>query len=233
MTESEKIENKIDALFAKASSTEFEAERDALIAKALELASKYGIEAHKIRERRESGEKPTRRTIEIKAPYINSKLEILLAIAQQQGCQVVVKTLRGRLTGGSIIVGYERDIEITIHMYESLKNQAIVQMLRESSSQPSYVNRKSFKSSFLIGYAMGVRSKFRDIEALNKTAESTALVLDRKDKVSEAVNLISTATRNRNTSNLDGNAVIKGKSSGRASDIGLSRIGNQGRALTA
>lgn len=233
--EMEKIESKIEALFSKAASTEFEAERESLISKALELAAKYGLEAHAIRSKSHPDERPTVRELYVKAPYMEQKIQLLQVLSVRQGCRVLVTTRGGRrLTGKTQIIGYKQDSEIVEVLYESLKNQAVLEMMRQAKEQPSYVDLKRFKKSFLYGYILGVDSKFKEIDKLNELSDSSkGLVLDRSQKVDELANELSGGKRKSSSPTLDAKAYHSGKSSGSNSDLGLSRIGNSRRALTA
>ena len=76
---------KIRALLAKAESTRFEAESDALTAKAQELMARHAIDDAVARSARSSEERPVARRIAVDQPYAVAKSHLLHVVATANG----------------------------------------------------------------------------------------------------------------------------------------------------
>ena len=108
-------------MLAKAESTDFPDEAEALLAKAQELMARHAIDdAMLARAGRRASDTVDTRTILVEAPYATAKASLLGAVAQANGCRVVMgaagdgaeygcehrrRIRRGRLSGRGLRSG--------------------------------------------------------------------------------------------------------------------------------
>lgn len=178
--------DKIRALLAKAESTAFAEEAEALAEKAQYLMTKYSIDASVARASRNAhcAEKPARKELTIDSPYVDAKFLLFDAVARANDCQAVWSKFKSSAT----VFGYADDIECAELLYTSLLMQATSAMLA-SGSHVDYFGQsrtKSFRRSFLIAYAYRIGSRLqesRDVAVKEQTSNlstSVSLVLASK-----------------------------------------------------
>ena len=170
---------KVRALLAKAESTEFEAEADALTAKAQELITKYRIDAALLRAGsvgRDSG--VVTRRIHIDEPYADAKTLLLSRIARANGACV----LWSRRLGLATVFGTSSDNEATELLFTSLLMQASVGLRREGSRVDECGRNRTrrFRRSFLVGFALRIGERLEaataDTVAAADPSRGTSLV---------------------------------------------------------
>jgi hypothetical protein len=154
---------RIRALLAKAESTEFPEEAEALSAKAQHLMARHSIDEALLPAAAADG--PTARRIGVDRPYEGAKALLLDAVAEANRCQAVWSSA----FGFSTVVGYEADLEAVELLYTSLLVQADAAMHRGGSKS------KSFRQSFLIAYAGRIRTRLA--AATDEEAAATPEVL--------------------------------------------------------
>lgn len=185
---------KVRALLAKAESTSFEAEAEALTAKAQELMSRHSIDDLLAREtvggRRE---RPAARRIPVDDPYANAKSTLLSTIASANGVRCVWHPDLALMT----VVGFDADLDGIDALFTSLLVQATRRMLAERP-EPDRWGRsqtRSFRQSFLISFAARIGERLT--KAAEHTRQSTEEELSvsllpalarRQDQIDEAVN---------------------------------------------
>lgn len=153
----ERILGKISALLAKAESTEFPEEAEALSARAQELMAKHSIDHALLAAQSGSKDKPAARRLPVDSPYESPKATILHAVAQANHCRSVWQ----KAIGMSTVVGFPSDLDAVELLYTSLLVQANTAMLREGAKKDAYgrSRTRAFRQSFLVAYAyrIGVR----------------------------------------------------------------------------
>lgn len=159
---------KVRALLAKAESTTFPAEAEALTAKAQELISRYSIDAAMVWATSRVLAAPGPRGIRIAVdnPYASAKSALLGAVARANNC----KALWSKHFGFSTVIGFECDLDAVEVLYTSLLVQASSAMVA-AGPQADWRGRsrtRSFRQSFLVAYAVRIG------ERLRSTAESAA-----------------------------------------------------------
>lgn len=154
---------RIRALLAKAESTEFPEEAEALSAKAQHLMARHSIDEALLPAAAADG--PTARRIGVDRPYEGAKALLLDAVAEANRCQAVWSSA----FGFSTVVGYEADLEAVELLYTSLLVQADAAMQRGGSKS------KNFRQSFLIAYAGRIRTRLA--AATDEEAAATPEVL--------------------------------------------------------
>lgn len=134
---------RIRALLAKAESTGFPEEAEALTAKAQHLMARHSIDEALVAGEAAGGG-PGACRIGVDQPYEAAKALLLDAVATANRCQAVWS---GDV-GFSTVVGFEPDLEAVELLYTSLLVQAHAAMQAGGRSRS-----KDFRQSFLIAYA--------------------------------------------------------------------------------
>ncbi|MEU7040137.1 DUF2786 domain-containing protein [Streptomyces varsoviensis] len=170
---------RIRALLAKAESTEFAEEAEALSAKAQELMARHSIDAALLAA--EAGasagpaEGPAACRIGVDGPYEPAKALLLDAVAEANHCRAVWSPE----FDFSTVVGFASDLELVELMYASLLLQATAAMRRagdEHHARGRSRRTRDFRESFLIAYAGRIRDRL--ITAADEvTAEEPTEVL--------------------------------------------------------
>ncbi len=157
-----KVLTRIRSLLAKAESTEFASEADALSAKAQELMSKFSLDRALVEAGMEASEPldaPTARRIWLDAPYVSAKTNLVGAVARANGCRVVTATGLDFVT----VLGRETDLQLVELLVTSLLVQASREMLRAGRQVTAYgrSTTRSYRHSFLVSYAVRIGERLR------------------------------------------------------------------------
>jgi hypothetical protein len=223
---------KVRALLAKAESTTFPEEADACSAKAQELMSR-----HRIDQLGEVGTGPVGRRIWLDPPYVTPKAGLVSAVARANACRAV------HLFGLDCVhlVGFPDDLEATELLFTSL----LVQAGRAMAAAGSQVDgrgrsrTRSFRHSFLEGFAWRIGGRLAESNAA-VTARATEgrgdllPVLARRDElVAMALHEAFPTLARRRTSLSNAAGWGAGTSAADRADLGRSRVGPGGSALTA
>jgi hypothetical protein len=164
---------KIRALLAKAESTQFPEEAEALTGKAQQLMAQHSIDAALLAAERGDRQVPGGARVAVDAPYEEPKAVLLQAVAQANRC----RTVWSRHLGFATVVGFASDVEAVELLYTSLLVQA------QSALQAAGARRygdgasrtRSFRQSFLVGYATRIDERLgRATEQATQTATQTA-----------------------------------------------------------
>jgi hypothetical protein len=166
----ERILGKIRALLAKAESTEFPDEAEALSARAQELMAKHSIDHALLAAQSGSKDRPAARRLPVDSPYESPKATLLHAVAQANRCRSVWQ----KAIGMSTVVGFPSDLDAVELLYTSLLVQANTAMLREGAKKDAYgrSRTRAFRQSFLVAYAyrIGVRLSQATVHAEQEAA---------------------------------------------------------------
>ncbi|MFV2196683.1 DUF2786 domain-containing protein [Nocardiopsis sp. LOL_012] len=185
---------RVRALLAKAESTEFPSEAEALSARAQELMARHSIDRALLDEERSPG-RPSpagARRLPVDAPYDEHKAVLLHEVAEANRCRAVWHQDLGLCT----VVGFEGDLDAVELMYTSLLVQAESAMrvsgaARDRSGRGA---RRDFRASFVSAFAVRVGERLA--EAARAAAEEAAaeagaslvpVLADRERRVGEAV----------------------------------------------
>lgn len=153
-----KILARVRALLAKAESTEFEPEAEALTAKAQELIARHAIAEALLT----AGAPPSRaaaRRITVEDPYAEAKAGLVDAVASANRCHAVWSMHEGWTT----VFGHEGDLDATEVLVASLRSQATAAMARHGSvrARDGRAVTTSFRRSFLSGFAHRIGQRLR------------------------------------------------------------------------
>jgi hypothetical protein len=175
--------SRIRALLAKAESTEFPDEAEALSAKAQQLMSRHAIERIIVDavSRDDRLAAATARRLWLDAPYAGAKALLVGAVASANGCSAVWSGALGFTT----VVGEETDLAGVELLCTSLLVQANRAMLahREVRDGRGTSRTRSFRQSFLVSYATRIGERLREAstdalqDAIHKHAEADTAAL--------------------------------------------------------
>jgi hypothetical protein len=153
----ERMLGRIRSLLAKAESTEFPEEAEALSARAQQLMATYSIDHALLAAESGRPDRPGARRIPVDNPYEAQKTTLLQIVAEANRCQVVWSRELGLVT----VIGFPADLDVTELLFTSLLVQADAAMLRTggkpAGGQPtSSARSKAFRQSFLLSYAVRI-----------------------------------------------------------------------------
>ncbi len=186
-----KVLSRVRSLLAKAESTEFPKEAEALSAKAQELISRYALDRITLTQDAAGDHALTTSRMWIDSPYLLAKAMLINAVASANRCRSVLT----REFGFSTIVGDAADIEAVELLSTSLLVQASGAMLGHGSLVDRWgtSRTRSFRQSFLISYAVRVGERLQ--AATDKAAANTGrsgqlvpLLQRRAERVDAAMN---------------------------------------------
>ncbi len=154
-TVDEKKLSRVRALLAKAESSSFPEEAEALSAKAQELMTRHALDRVLI----EAGpELPASRRIWLDTPYVDAKSLLVHVVAKANRCRAVYDSRWDFVT----IVGDEDDLAAVALLTTSLLVQATRAMIADPAGRD-----RAFRKSFLVSYATRIG------ERLDQAAEAT------------------------------------------------------------
>lgn len=228
---------KVLGLLAKAESTEYPAEAEALFGKASELMARHAIdEAMLSAAGKHKGAIIKQMTVVCDAPYASAKSSLFAAIAGAQDCRpVLLSTERGHRIS---VVGFEDDLRAARTLYLALSIHATREMF--DAPVPHYEGVRAFRHAFLLGFAARIEQR---LIAARVTARrgyeddhgtSTAVVLaDRSAEVEREYRRAYPHVRTvaASTSSVAGSHA--GVAAGNRADLGQDRVGGHRGQVTA
>jgi len=145
----ERMLSRIRALLAKAESTEFAQEAEALSGRAQELMAKYSIDHALLAAQTGQAQTPAARRIAVDNPYEAQKATLLQTVAEANRCRVVWSRELGLVT----VIGFPADLDAVELLFTSLLVQADAAMLRGGAGRSG---SRAFRQSFLLAYAVRI-----------------------------------------------------------------------------
>jgi hypothetical protein len=190
----ERILGKIRALLAKAESTEFPDEAEALSARAQELMAKYSIDRALVAAQAGSKDEPAGCRLHVDNPYESPKASLLQTVAAANRCRAVWH----KELGLSTVVGFRADLDVVELLFTSLLVQANTAMLRSGAKRDAHgrSRTRAFRQSFLVAYSVRIGERLSDV-AGHVEQEATAqaggqsllpVLARRRQAVDDAVN---------------------------------------------
>jgi hypothetical protein len=149
---------RVRALLAKAESTTFPEEADALTAKAQELMTRHSIDQAMLDAGRGAGAAAEGRRVGIDDPYAGPKSLLLSRVADANRCRAV---WLGDL-GCSDVFGGAGDLDAVELLFTSLLRQATAAMLAERPARRT----RAFRQSFLVAFAVRIGERLREQDDL-------------------------------------------------------------------
>lgn len=171
----EKVLSRVQALLAKAESSEYPDEAEALSAKAQELMHRHSFERALLDADEHRAQTADSSRVWLEAPYVDAKAHLVDAVAGANRCRAVYD---GRY-GFTSLVGESLDLEITELLIASLLIQASRAMRAEGSqiTQSGTSRTRSFRQSFLVSYATRIGERLREAESAEQQAAEDSRLL--------------------------------------------------------
>jgi hypothetical protein len=181
---------RVRALLAKAESTEFPDEAEALTAKAAELMARYGIEEAHLAASGRTTDRVISLVLPLTQPYSMEKATLATVVAEATRCRAVT-TKRGRVAIRTTVIGYASDLQRVELLYTSLLLQATTQVTRQ---RPAYWGESiaAYRRTWWLGFSSAVMHRLQAAErqAAAETpttnGTSTELVLRSRTEVVES-----------------------------------------------
>lgn len=182
----QKILARVRGLLAKAESTEYPEEAEALTAKAQELMNRHVFERALLDADTNRKQTATSIRLWLDNPYVEPKSHLVAAVAAANRCRSVFYPGLGFVA----VVGEEMDLEITELLVMSLLVQATRAMVAEGSqiTRTGTSRTRSFRQSFLVAYATRIGERLDEAASrAHDPAEDARLlpVLARRSRVVE------------------------------------------------
>lgn len=217
------IQRRIVALLAKAESTTFEAEAQALFAKAQQLMTRYAIDVATLTPGGDLREPVTQ---PVPSPTGSGAAAFLLAMTTIATANHCVLLRRGGDLG---LVGFDDDVRLAMLLFTSVEIQMLRGYAAARQTKPVGVNGNTFRASYLLGYAVVVQERISQAaaetqEEAQAAGETTALALlaDRRAQVLDHIGP-TRATRRRLTVR-SADAFDRGAEDGRLADVGTPAV---------
>ncbi len=151
-----KLLSRVQALLAKAESTEFPEEAEAFTAKAQELMARHAIDEAMLDgvAGGRSADEPEGRRLGVEDPYAMPKGRLLSEIAAANRCRAVLSLDLGFGT----VFGFPVDLDHVEMLYASLLVQSSAALAAAGSGERSGARARSrgFRQSFLLGFAFRI-----------------------------------------------------------------------------
>lgn len=180
----QKVLSRVRALLAKAESTQFPQEAEALSAKAQELMHRHAFERALLDDAEQRPQEATSIRIWLESPYVEAKAQLIHSIAAANRCKSIFESRLGFVS----LVGTPLDLDITELLATSLLVQASRAMLAEGRhvSRTGTSRTRSFRQSFLIAYAARIGERLEEAAASELVADERLLpVLADRSRVVE------------------------------------------------
>jgi len=154
----ERMLERVRALLAKAESTGFDEEAEALTAKAQQLIARHAIDEALLDRGDEVGE-PSVRRIPVDDPYASAKAYLVAEVARANRCRVVHTPDLGWVTA----FGYDHDLAALELLSTSLLAQAAAAMARQGGRRDAAgrSRTRSFRRAFLLGFGHRIGQRLR------------------------------------------------------------------------
>jgi hypothetical protein len=183
----QKILTRVRGLLAKAESTQYPEEAEALSAKAQELMNRHAFERALLDADTDREQTAASVRLWLDNPYVEAKSHLVAAVAAANRCRSVFYSTLGFVA----LVGEEMDLEITELLVMSLLVQATRAMVAEGSqiTRAGTSRTRSFRQSFLVAYATRIGERLDEAATrAHDPAEDARLlpVLARRSRVVEA-----------------------------------------------
>ena len=220
---------RVRALLAKAESTTFEPEADALTAKAHELMARYAIDAAAVGDQRgQSGGPVVSLRIGLDEPYERAKARLVFVLTRSCRCKAVWMSQFGLM----VVFGHADDLKAVELLHTSLLVQATSAMLAAGGDQPGGHERsRGFRNAFLYSYATRVGERLAEsgaaVVADARRAHGDALLpvlASRLDAVERAVDDAFPRLERTRASSSDAQGWRAGREAASKADLGGRRI---------
>lgn len=173
---------RVQGLLAKAESTEFPEEAEALMAKAQELMTRHAIDEAMLAASGNAGADPVEsEMIVVEAPYATAKASLLGAVALANNSRCVFTGTEGG-TKQCVVVGYASDLANIRTLYAALSLHAVRTML--VAPIPAHDTPRRFRHAFLLAFAGRIGERLREAgDAARSQAEAATATAGASQRV--------------------------------------------------
>lgn len=163
---------KVRALLAKAESTTYPEEAEALSAKAQELMARHSIDDAVVAAGEGGQDPPGGLRLPVDDPYAKAKSVLLSVVAAANRCRAVWS----EGLGFSTVIGFDGDLQAVEVLYTSLLVQATSAMVAAGRhvDRSGRSRTRSFRQAFLLAYATRIGHRLRAAEAAVQAAAAEA-----------------------------------------------------------
>lgn len=220
-----RVLRRIRALLAKAESTEYPDEAEALTAKAQELMTRHAVDVALLASggalhRTDVG---TRR-VHVDEPYVRAKMQLLGAVADANGVRLV--WYQG--LGIANLVGLPADLEAVELLFTSLLLQVGQALGAAERAAGRGSGSRAFRRAFLLGYAgrigerlTGARERATRATAAERSMDLRPVLRSRQDAVDDAFTELFPRVRStRSRASLDAGGWWAGRTAAESADVG-------------
>lgn len=187
----------VRALLAKAESTDFEHEAEALYAKAQELITRHALgRLLGGQDEPADARSPRVRRIWLDPPYVAAKASLVAAVASANRCRTAFAQRHAFI----VVVGAVGDLDAVELLVTSLLVQADLAMARHGARNTvgGASRTRSFRQSFLCAFASRIGERLREASASTARAGGHLPVLrSQEDRVAEEFDRLVPHTRGR------------------------------------
>jgi hypothetical protein len=221
----QKILSRVRALLAKAESTQFPAEAEALSAKAQELMNRHAFERALLDADEHQPQTATSTRLWLDSPYVDAKSHLVAAIAAANRCKSVFHADLGFVAN----VGDPLDLDITELLATSLLVQATRAMVSEGSriSRTGTSRTRSFRQAFLLSYAARIGERLEEAASQAVAPEANDRLLpvlaDRSRVVDETFQEMYSRTVRKSVSISNGEGWHAGRAAADRADLNVER----------
>ncbi|MGY1711718.1 DUF2786 domain-containing protein [Geodermatophilus sp. SYSU D00758] len=226
-----RVLRRIRGLLAKAESTEFPDEAEALTAKAQELMTRHAVDAALLGPGPSPSPSPgaevgTRR-VHVAEPYVRARMQLLAAVAEANDVRLV---WYGRL-GIANLVGAPPDLDAVELLFTSLLLQVAQGLSAAERGAARGAASRSFRRSFLLGYAARIGERLQAARR-RATAEAAAehgvdllpVLRSRQEAVeARAAELFPRVRSRRSRASVDAGGWFAGRAAAERADVGTRR----------
>lgn len=219
----QKVLGRVRALLAKAESTQFPEEAEALSAKAQELMNRYAFERALVDAGTHREQQATSIRVWLESPYLEAKSQLVTEIGEANRCRSVFYSRLGFVA----LVGEETDLRITEVLATSLLVQATRAMVAEGRRPDVSARSRSFRHAFLVAYAIRVGERLAEAgaRALDPVEDERLLpvLADRSRVVEQAFDEMFGETIKKRVSISNGAGMLAGRAAAERADLTLNR----------
>jgi hypothetical protein len=222
----DRVLRRIRGLLAKAESTEFAEEAEALTAKAQELMTRHAVDAALL----DAGPAPSggaavgTRRVHVSDPYVRAKMQLLAAVAEANDVRLVWY----QSLGIANVVGGRADLDAVELLFTSLLLQ-VAQALAGAERQAGRRSAsRSFRRAFLLGYAQRIgerllvaRRRATEEAAAERGVDLLPVLRSQREAVERAVTELFPKVRtSRSRSSVDAGGWHAGRAAAERADVG-------------
>lgn len=221
----QKVLGRVRSLLAKAESTQFPDEAEALSAKAQEMMNRHAFDRALLDAETHTEQSAMSIRLWLDSPYQDAKAQLVAAIAEANRC----KSVFYHKIGFVALVGEELDLEITELLTMSLLVQATHAMVAHGSqvTRSGQSRTRSFRRSFLLSYAIRIGERLKEATAAAHDPDEDVRLLpvlaDRSKVVEETYQAMFSHVVHKRTSVSNGAGWQAGRTAANHANLSVER----------